>query len=195
MINSFTQIITKWERGREGGRGKELEDWTYCHSNDYGLLTTNRHNHHNLVCDSGYISTWSHPLRSSSREFPTSPHCLLPTCLQCRKMCLTTLCKLFGCFSAVYLNIPTMCFTADTRHYVDREWMYEMCIRVLTASKDSSSVYLINVCYLWSLSMENKTNDLKCPCLYFLTSGMFPCLGYLLDDGIFLISYLLCLVK
>lgn len=112
-----------------------------------------------------------------------------------RKCVLPPYVKLFGYFSALYLNLHTVCFIADTWDCVDRKRMYEMYIRILTAFKDSLSVYLINVCYLCSLSMENKANDLKCPCLYFLISAMFSCQGYLLDCSILLISYLLCLIK
>lgn len=184
-------------REREGRRKRERIGGLNLLSQQ---LLWSAHNQQTQSPQSGMRFWLSQHLKSHCRaQTGSSPPLLTassPHARQCRKMCLTTtLCKLFGCFSAVYLNIPTMCFTADTRHYVDREWMYEMYIRVLTASKDSSSVYLINVFYLWSLSMENKTSDLKCPCLYFLISGMFSCLGYLLDYGIFLISYLLCLVK
>lgn len=179
------------EEGMEAGKEEEGKS---CHSNYCGRLTTNRHNP-TIWCAVLATSALEAPLQSSNRGFTTLLTASSPHAWPCRKMRLTTLCKLFGCFSAVYLNIPSMCFTADTRYYVDREWMYEMYIRVMTASKDSLSVYLINACYLWSLSMENKTSDLKCPCLYFRISGMFSCLGYLLDYGIFLISYLLCLVR
>lgn len=59
-----------------------------------------------------------------------------------------------------------------------------MYIRPLTASEDSFSVYVINVCYLCRLSMKNKANDMKCPCFYFLISGTFSCWGYFAHNGI-----------
>lgn len=59
-----------------------------------------------------------------------------------------------------------------------------MCIRILMASEDSFSVYVINVCYLCRLSMKNKANDMKCPCFYFPISGMFSCWGYFAHNGI-----------